>query len=430
MSHWGKRVMRVSSVWAALASLALVGCASQPQASQGEAVASDVEQAAAVIAQAEATEASEPVATEPALTVVTTILPITQFTNAVAGDRATVVPLMPPNASPHDFQARPGDIATLAQADALVINGLEMELFLDDLIANAENPNLTIIDSSRGIEAVAFDARPDTHGHHDHGDDHDHDHDHHHDHDHDHGHSHSSLESMGLLASVDLGGLLLAHGDHSHDHDHDHDDDHSHDHGHSHGHSHGHVHGEFDPHIWLDPQRAMQQVENIRDGLIEIDPDGAEIYTANAAAFLAELNALDQEIETLLAPFAGQSFVVFHDFAFYFADRYNLNAEFLVSLPEANPTPEDVRRVMETVTAAGLSTIMTEPQAGGSNPFAALAGDLSVGVGVFDPLETASSEMGFAPEYYLMMMRKNASSLAEALTPTTALVAPALVSGR
>ncbi len=388
--------MQISSIWVGLAALALVGCTTQPQASDTGAS----EAAEAVVAQAETTEATE--VPEPALTVVTTILPMTQFTNAVAGERATVVPLMPPNTSPHDFQARPSDIVTLAQADALVINGLEMELFLGDLIANAENPNLTVIDSSRGIEAVAFDDRS---GHTEHGDEHEHNHDH--------GHSHSSLESVGLLASANLSavnGLLLAQSDHDH--------------------SHGHVHGEFDPHVWLDPQRAMQQVENIRDGLIEIDPDGAEIYTANAAAFLAELNALDQEIETLLAPFAGQSFVVFHDFAFYFADRYNLSAEFLVSLPEANPTPEDVQRVMAVVTASGLNTILTEPQAGGSNPFATLAGDLSVSVGVFDPLETASSDMGFAPEHYLTTMRENANSLAEALTPTTAFVAPTRVTGR
>ena len=63
------------------------------------------------------------------LIVMTTILPITQFTNAVVGDRAEVIPLVPTNVSPHDFQASPADVQTLANADVLVKNGLEMEFF-------------------------------------------------------------------------------------------------------------------------------------------------------------------------------------------------------------------------------------------------------------------------------------------------------------
>jgi zinc transport system substrate-binding protein len=75
------------------------------------------------------------------------------------------------------------------------------------------------------------------------------------------------------------------------------------------------THGEFDPHIWLDPKRAIEQVENIRDGLIAADPEGEAEYTANAEAFIAELEVLDADISEKLAPFAGQTFVVFHDFA-------------------------------------------------------------------------------------------------------------------
>ncbi|QQE67596.1 ABC transporter substrate-binding protein (plasmid) [Leptolyngbya sp. BL0902] len=325
------------------------------------------------------------------LTVMTTILPMTQFANAVVGDRAEVIPLMPTNVDPHDFQASPADVQALARADVLVKNGLDMEFFLDDLIANAENPDLVIIDSSEGVAVLANE----DHGHsHDH--DHNHSHSHSHDHDHDHSHSHS----------------------HSHDHDHDHSHSHSHSHDHDHDHSHDHAeaghhhhhHGEFNPHIWLDPKRAIQQVENIRDGMIAVDPDGAEIYTANAAAFIAELEALDAEISEKLAPFAGQSFVVFHDFAPYFAESYGLNTEFLVDVPAINPSPEDVKRVVDTVQAENLKAVMTEPSAG-KEAFSALADDMGVEVGIFNPIEVGGPE-AVQPEYYLNAMRQNAASLA------------------
>ncbi|MGY2767173.1 metal ABC transporter solute-binding protein, Zn/Mn family [Thermostichus sp. MS-CIW-26] len=302
--------------------------------------------------------------------VVTTILPITQFTRAVAGDRAEVTPLIPPQMGPHDFQARPEEVRLLAQADVLVINGLGMETFLEGLIASAGNPQLQIVDSSEGIPTLR--AEEPEHGH-----------------SHGHGHGHSYGHS------------------------------HGHSHGHGHGHSHGHSHGEFNPHIWLDPRRAIQQVENIRDGLIAADPAGAEIYRANAAAFIEKLKALDEEIAARLAPFAGRSFVVFHDFAPYFAERYNLKAEFLVEIPEASPSPEDVRRVMETVRASGLKTILVEPQLGSNNPFEVLARDLGIQVRVFDPIETAGPE-GIEPEYYLTILRQNVENLVSAFEKETA----------
>ena len=242
----------------------------------------------------------------------------------------------------------------LASADVLVKNGLEMEFFLEDLIANAENPALVIIDSSEGVA---------------------------------------------VLANEEVEGHGKADG-HDHSHDHDHAEA---------GHHHHH-HGEFNPHIWLDPKRAIQQVENIRDGMIAVDPEGAEIYTANAAAFIAELEALDTEISEKLAPFVGQSFVVFHDFAPYFAESYGLNTEFLVDVPAINPSPEDVKRVVDTVQASNLKAILTEPSAG-EDSFAALANDLGVQVGLFNPIEVGGPE-AVEPEYYLNAMRQNAANLA------------------
>ncbi|WP_239112169.1 metal ABC transporter solute-binding protein, Zn/Mn family [Halomicronema sp. CCY15110] len=313
--------------------------------------------ATSTTSEAESPESEVAVAPEAALQVVTTFLPITQFTTAVAGDRAEVVQLLPTNVGPHDYQAKPGDAQAIANADVLVKNGLEMEFFLADMIENAANAELAIIDSSAGVAT---------------------------------------------LASVDGDGH-----DHGKEDDHDHAEGEEHDHAHDDGHS--HAHGEFDPHIWLDPKRAIEQVENIRDGLIAADPEGEAEYTANATAFIAELQALDADISEKLAPFAGRSFVVFHDFAGYFAESYGLQSEFLVGIPEENPSPEDVKRVMETVQAQGLKTIMTEPQAS-QESFDAIAGDLDINVSVFDPVATGDAA-AIEPDHYLTTMRQNADNL-------------------
>ena len=291
---------------------------------------------------------------EAELQVVTTFLPITQFTQAVAGDRATVEQLLPPSSGPHDFQATPATVQIIAEADVLVKNGLEMELFLEDLIANANNSDLETIDSSGGISPIAN------------------------------------------------------------------EDGHSHDHDHAEGHSHDH--GEYNPHIWLDPKRAIEQVENIRDGLIAADPAGEAEYTENAAAYIEQLEQLDADITAKLEPYQGQTFVVFHDFAPYFAESYGLESEVLVDIPEENPAPEDVKRITETVGKANLKALLTEPQAG-TNTFSALAQDLNINVSTFDPIETGGAE-ALEPEYYLNTMRQNADNLVLAFGDSTQSVLP------
>jgi len=89
-------------------------------------------------------------------------------------------------------------------------------------------------------------------------------------------------------------------------------------------------------------------VENIRDGLIANDSDGASAYIENVEAHIDQLTALDQEIASRLEPYAGRTFISFHNLAFYFADSYGLNVEHLVDIPEENPSPEDVRCIIES----------------------------------------------------------------------------------
>lgn len=282
--------------------------------------------------------AQEATPAKPELTIVTTFLPITAFTKAVAGDRATVEQLLPHNIDPHDFQARPEDVQRLSTARVLVKNGLGMETFLDKLIENAANADLKIIDTSAGVATITS-------------------------------------------------------GEHDHDH-------------------HGHSHGEVNPHIWLDPKRVMQQVKNIRDGLIAIDPEGAATYEKNTAAFIQELEALDALAREKLTPFAGKTFVVYHDVAPYFAESYNLKTTYLVGIPSVNPSPADVQRVMQAVQQSDLKTLLTEP--GQEQVFESLAKDLGVKVSVFDPLERAPSAADLTPAYFLQRMEQNIRNLAEA----------------
>ena len=279
-----------------------------------------------------------------------TFLPITLLTRAVAGDCARVTTLVPPSLGPHDFQAKPGDLVALRRSRVLVKNGLGMESFLEKVIAAADPPKLTVIDSSRGV---------------------------------------ATLTGASNVKAKDK--ETPAHGDHDHDH----------------------AHGGVNPHIWLDPLRAAQQVATIRDGLIQADPGCASGYRQRADATTAQLRQLNSDFAAQLKPYRGKTFVAFHDVAPYFAERYGLKAVFLVDVPEMNPTPADLERLSAEVKRSDLRALLSEPQQGGGS-FQALASDLGVPISVFDPLETGSAQDAADPNTYARVMRRNVANLTRA----------------
>jgi len=122
---------------------------------------------------------------------------------------------------------------------------------------------------------------------------------------------------------------------------------------------------------------------------------------------------LNTELAGQLKPFQGKTFVAFHDFAPYFAERFGLKAEYLVDVPEMNPTPADLQRVSEIVERTQLRALLTEPQEG-NRSFNALARDLGVKISVFDPLETGSEEASRDPGTYFTVMRRNGADLLSA----------------
>jgi ABC-type Zn uptake system ZnuABC Zn-binding protein ZnuA len=79
-----------------------------------------------------------------------------------------------------------------------------------------------------------------------------------------------------------------------------------------------------DPHVWLDPANVIVWTENITAALSARDPAGSGTYQANAAAYIAELKALDEWIksETARIPQEKRLIVTDHMLFNYFAEKY------------------------------------------------------------------------------------------------------------
>jgi zinc/manganese transport system substrate-binding protein len=97
------------------------------------------------------------------LPVLATVAPVTLLAQGVAAGCARVEPLVSGGRDAHELQATPADLALLARARVLVINGLGLEPYVPRLLEAAANPRLRLVDSSRAVVPVRYLNRPDPH---------------------------------------------------------------------------------------------------------------------------------------------------------------------------------------------------------------------------------------------------------------------------
>ena len=282
-------------------------------------------------------------AEEKKINVVTTIFPIYDWVRETVGNEAGHVNLsllLDSGVDLHSYQPTAKDIMTISNADLFIYVGGESDEWVEDVLKSAMNPDLKAINL---VEAMGEDIKMEEivegmehehehdHDHDDHDDDHDHD-DHDDDHDHD---------------------------DHDDDHDHeDHDEDEDHeDHDHEHEHE-----EEADEHVWLSLRNARKLTAVIADTLVSIDPDYAEQYRNNAAAYIEKLDALDAQYTEMTGGSAYKTILFGDRFPFrYMADDYGLAyyAAFSGCSAESEASFATIIFLAQKVDELGLPAVLT-----------------------------------------------------------------------
>ncbi|MGQ4880542.1 metal ABC transporter solute-binding protein, Zn/Mn family [Billgrantia sp. LNSP4103-1] len=301
--------------------------------------------------------------------VVTSFSILADMVRNVGGEHAAVTSLVGPDSDTHVFSPSPRDARSLADADLVVFNGLLFEGWMERLIDSSDYDG-PLVTAADGIDKLEY------HGH---------EHDHAHGHDDAHGHD--------------------AHG-HAHD-EHEHDshgqDDHD-----------EHEHGDDDPHGWQDLAMGKVYVGNIRDGLIEADPDNEAAYRENAERYINELEATDAEIRELLGEIpASTSVITGHDSFGYFSNAYGIRFLSPVGLStEAEPSAADMAQLIDVIREQNVRALfhenMTSPAV--INQLAEETGLPIAGTLYADALSTEGEA-----STYLGMMRHNAQVLHDAL---------------
>jgi len=327
---------------------------------------------------------------------------LTDIAAQVAGDAATVRSLMPLGANPHTYSPTAQDVVHLSDADRVLVVGANYEETLLPVVEEAAGDRVVVVSQCVPIRPIVTGEAPATEPdmvedleqpsrawdeicaahyevlHAAFGD-----------------RAEVTGEVLGPLYGLPCGEGAHAAGDSEH----------------------AHEAGACDPHVWTDPANAALWALSIRDTLSELDPAGAEIYAANTDAYLAELAALDKEIQALIdtIPAERRAIVTNHVALTYFAARYGLSVAGVI-IPGGSTTSEpSVREVLglvDTVQARGVPAIFTETTA--SDATARQIAD-EAGIALV-PLYTGSLS---APEdgagTYLDYMRYNAAVIADAL---------------
>ena len=226
----------------------------------------------------------------------------------IGGEHVTVTTLVGPDGDAHVYRPTPAAARAVSEVDILVVNGLGFEGWLDRLVETADFGGVRVV-ATAGIEPITFE---DDHGN-----------------DHDGGNDHDESKAAE---------------DHGDEHD-------------------AHVHGAFDPHAWQSLRHAVTYVDNVTLALANASAESASTFYRSRALYVAEMEALDAEIRSLLAevPDGARTIVTSHDAFQYFGRDYGLAFIAPQGLStESEASAKDVVHLIELIRSQGIRAVFLE----------------------------------------------------------------------
>jgi zinc transport system substrate-binding protein len=166
-----------------------------------------------------------------------------------------------------------------------------------------------------------------------------------------------------------------------------------------------------DPHFWLDPELAVDELEVILKTLTTADPRNVETYARNFAAYVIQLQSLADVFRSGLTTCSQRTIVASHDALGYLASAYNFEVIALTGLsPDAEPSAGRLAEIAKLAQDKQIKYIYFETLV---SPKLAqtIANEIGAQTLVFNPLEGLTYEELAAGEDYISVMRTNLQNL-------------------
>lgn len=255
-----------------------------------------------------------------ALTVYTTVYPLTYFTERIGGDKVAVKSIYPAGSNEHTFDPTQKDMMALADADLFFYIGLGLEGFVDNAKKTLANEDVSMIATADAVsdEELAVSKVSEE----------------------DHAEEEENTEDT-----------------HSEDEESTDEDEHaneeeSHD---------DHEHGEIDPHLWISPQISVNLATSIKDSLIKKDPNNKETYTKNFDELVNDLKQLDADFKEMADASSNKTFFVSHAAFGYLAGTYGLEQVAVAGLnSQDEPSQKELTEIVKLAKSMNIKTILFE----------------------------------------------------------------------
>ncbi|WP_434509584.1 metal ABC transporter substrate-binding protein [Desulfitobacterium sp. AusDCA] len=171
----------------------------------------------------------------------------------------------------------------------------------------------------------------------------------------------------------------------------------------------------YDPHVWLNPMLAKQEMEAIKNALVSADPLNKEYYEKNYNDNAQKLDQLDQEYKKTIGVLSKKDIVVAHQAFGYLCSAYGLNQVAIEGLAaDSEPSPARMAEIVNFVKEKQLKYIFFEELV---SPKVAqtIAQETGATATVLNPLEGLSEADQQAGKDYFSVMRDNLEVLKKAL---------------
>ncbi|WP_377891704.1 metal ABC transporter solute-binding protein, Zn/Mn family [Alkalihalobacillus sp. R86527] len=212
------------------------------------------------------------------------------------------------------------------------------------------------------------------------------------------------LQKEGVMTLEASNGIDLAETEEGHE-EHDEED----------GNHHEHDHGNVDPHVWIDPVFAIEQARNIKDSLIELNPEQEKEFEANFKKLEDDLLEIDQLFKTMVSNAEKKEFLISHDAYGYWEKRYGLEQLSVSGLsPSQEPTQQQLEKIIETAKNYNLSYMIFEQNVT-PKPAKTVQKELGLEPLRIHNLSVLSEDDINNDEDYLSLMKKNIQTLEKAL---------------
>lgn len=285
--------------------------------------------------------------------VATSFYPLTHFATQVGGELIEIRQIASQGSDPHTYEPTPSQMKDMFESDLLIYNGEGQDPYANRIHEELEQKGTRVLIATQLVERMAYEEHDD-------------------------------------------------HGDHEDEHD-DHE-----------GHD-DHNHGEWDPHVWLDPLRAIEIVQSIAATLSEVAPSLADQFKANADAYTAKLRALDADMVSGLSSCNLDAIIVSHDAYRYMASRFGFHTLEIAGLsPSMKPTPARLAELAHISEDKGISHVFFEAHISPALS-ETLANEIGAETLVLHSIEARTKEERAASKTYIDLQRMNLEHLRTAL---------------